>query len=317
MLAPQTFLTTVLCVLAGYTSTAKAHSIDITNAIFNARSADCADYAEAYSAKAQDVQGNRILNGALNVASTGKTCTLSSNSVPNHAFNTKGAHFVKPVTEIASSFTVPRNPSRAEQPTALSQGSFDAIMLNGVVLDILSAGCYRPSGPRADQYGNVAIGCSVERDPWILDPLGPNAGFGPDAHNAHTQPDGRYHYHGNPMAMFDDHPGPEGSPVIGFAADGFPIFGSYFVDSAGKLRQARSGYTLRAGNRPTGSGSPGGSYSGMYIDDYEFTNAGDLDVCNGMTINGQYGYYVTDSYPWVLKCLSGTPDASFNKGPPR
>lgn len=303
--------------LAALAAPALAHSIDITDAIFDARSADCADYSAAYSARASDVQGNRTLTGALEVVANGMSCTFSSNSVPNHAFNTSGAHFVKPVTEMASQFTIPRNPSRAANSTPLSQRSFDAIMLNGVVLDILSAGCFRPSGPRADQNGNVAIGCNAERDRWLLDPLGPGAGFGPDAHNAHTQPDGRYHYHGNPMAMFDNNPGSEGSPVIGFAADGFPIFGSYFMDDAGQLRRARSGYTLRAGKRPTSSGNPGGVYDGMYVDDYEFTNAGDLDECNGMTVNGQYGYYVTDSYPWVLKCLSGRPDPSFDKGTAR
>ena len=59
--------------------------------------------------------------------------------------------------------------------------------------------------------------------------------------------------------------------------------------------------------------NPGGNYDGTYVDDWEFTNAGDLDACNGMTVNGQYGYYVTESYPWVMGCISGTPDNSFNK----
>ncbi|MGB0867811.1 MAG: hypothetical protein ACPGSC_14965 [Granulosicoccaceae bacterium] len=31
-----------------------------------------------------------------------------------------------------------------------------------------------------------------------------------------------------------------------------------------------------------------------------------------MTVDGQYGYYVTDTYPWVIKCLSGTPHESFS-----
>ena len=34
---------------------------------------------------------------------------------------------------------------------------------------------------------------------------------------------------------------------------------------------------------------------------------GDLDRCNGMVLDGTYGYYVTDNYPWVLKCHVGTP----------
>ena len=51
--------------------------------------------------------------------------------------------------------------------------------------------------------------------------------------------------------MFDDNPGAEGSPVIGFAADGFPIYGSYFLDpQTNQVRKAISGYELKAGTRP-------------------------------------------------------------------
>ena len=115
--------------------------------------------------------------------------------------------------------------------------------------------------------------------------------------------------------MFDDNPGADGSPVIGFAADGFPIYGTYFKDpTTSQVRKAVSGYSLKTGSRGTRSNTnPGGNYDGTYIDDYEFTNAGDLDQCNGMTVNGQYGYYVTESYPWVIKCFSGVPDNSFQK----
>ena len=31
-----------------------------------------------------------------------------------------------------------------------------------------------------------------------------------------------------------------------------------------------------------------------------------------MTINGQYGYYVTDQFPWVIYCFKGNVDASFS-----
>ena len=137
-------------------------------------------------------------------------------------------------------------------------------------------------------------------------------GFNVDSHNAHAQPDGTYHYHGSPVAMFTDS-NVSDSPVIGFAADGFPIFGSYF-DDEGNIRKATSSYRLKVGSRPSGSGEPGGTYDGAFRDDYEYIEAlGDLDECNGMTLNGVYGYYITDSYPYVLACFVGTPDASFNK----
>ena len=183
-----------------------------------------------------------------------------------------------------------------------------------MVLDILSAGCYKPNGAGADASGNVKIGCNTNSS-WLLDPMSPTNSFGADMHSAHTQPNGLYHYHANPNAMFDDNPGPAGSPVIGFAADGFPIYGSYFLDQdTGAVRKAESGYTLIPGSRGvTSTTNPGGLHDGTYNDDWQYTDAGDLDECNGMTVDNQYGYYVTATYPWVIKCFSGSPDSSFNK----
>ena len=66
--------------------------------------------------------------------------------------------------------------------------------------------------------------------------------------------------------------------------------------------------------RPSGPDNPDGQYDGTFIDDYEFiAGSGDLDECNGMMRAGVYGYYVTDSFPWVLGCFKGTPNLSFNK----
>ena len=33
--------------------------------------------------------------------------------------------------------------------------------------------------------------------------------------------------------------------------------------------------------RPSGDGEPGGTYTGVYNNDYEFSGTGDLDECNG------------------------------------
>ena len=140
-----------------------------------------------------------------------------------------------------------------------------------------------------------------------------SADFGTDSHNAHTQPDGTYHYHGNPKALFGDDPSTP-SPVIGFAADGFPIHGSYFSDG-GTVRKATSSYRLKSNDRAAVGGvNPGGVHDGTFVDDYEYAaGSGDLDECNGMSVGGRYGYYVTDTYPWVLGCFRGTLDTSFNK----
>lgn len=314
--APITFVILSAAVLTLPAAAHETGSRDITNAIFASRDADCASYEDRYSATVTDTQQNRKLSSSVHVTAHEDHCVLESNSIPNHDTGEGSArNFVAPVAEIPGTFKIPRNPVPQGKTTALDQRSYDAIMLNGVVIDILSAGCYRPNGQRVDANGNVAIGCR-STDKWLLDPLGPGVGFGADKHNAHTQPNGQYHYHGNPMAMFDDNPGAEGSPVIGFAADGFPIYGSYFKDAAGKVRKAQSGYALKSGNRPSSDTDPGGVYDGMYIDDFEFTGAGDLDECNGMVVDGQYAYYVTGGYPWVIKCFAGRPDASFVKQQP-
>ncbi len=40
---------------------------------------------------------------------------------------------------------------------------------------------------------------------------------------------------------------------------------------------------------------------------------GDLDECNGITIDGACGDYITDGFPYIVGCYKGTPDSSFNK----
>ncbi|MEM9613183.1 MAG: YHYH protein [Actinomycetota bacterium] len=294
--------------------------IDIQDAILTDRSADCADYVNTYIAAPTDIQNELVFDAQVEITATDSHCTFLSNSVPNHDFNDETAAFAggeegATITAIESISIVTRTPELANEVTWLSQNVKNAVFLNGVRLDQATAGCYDPDSPMAGDDGNTGIGCQ-STDPWILDAIGSEGSFGVDEHNGHTQPGGLYHYHGSPNALFDDEPGPEGSPVIGFAADGFPIYGSYFLDSeTGEVRAAVSGYTLKEGSRGERSDTnPGGDYDGTYVDDYEFTGVGDLDECNGMTVDGQYGYYVTDAFPWVMNCLSGTPDDSFIQG---
>ena len=124
------------------------------------------------------------------------------------------------------------------------------------------------------------------------------------------------------MFFYDDECSKHGeSSVIGFASDGFPIFGPCFKDASGQIRAAESSYVLKSGKRqaigtyttPYKVGNvKNDNYDGQFIGDYEYRlGVGDLDECNGMTVNGQYGYYATGGYPYVLACVSGTPSRSF------
>lgn len=45
---------------------------------------------------------------------------------------------------------------------------------------------------------------------------------------------------------------------------------------------------------------------GSLEEDWVYTKgAGDLDECNGTTIDGQYLYLVTEEYPFIGRCLMG------------
>ena len=298
-------------------------NIDITNAIFNNFDGYCGDYTDIYVSNVTDVQRGLAFSGSLTITRSpeGK-CVFATNAIPNHDFN-DGGRFAHPVAEQSDRYEVAAMPSVSTNTTPLILGD-DAIFLNGVKLDLLAAACY-DVGP--EPLGREKIGCGQAQidNPWRYDPMSPLNDFGTDRNNAHTQPDGTYHYHGNPMAMFESDCETIGrvSPVIGFAADGFPIYGSCFEDD-GTVRKVRSSYVLKDGAGPrqsvdgystptAGQGAVASSnYDGQFRGDYEYSaGAGDLDECNGMVVDGQYGYYVTDEYPWVLGCFSCAPDASF------
>lgn len=279
---------------------------DITDVLLSRRNPECSYYADDLISSVRDVKRSQSFSGNLDISVDPQTseCVFSSNGIPNHDFNDSGAAFATNVSAVQSEFRIPLEPSFANQTTAISLEYDNAIMLNGVKLDLLAAACYN--------VGDEKIGCNDINQPWRLDPMSGNNQFGTDAHNAHTQPDGAYHYHGNPLALFSQQADGE-SPVIGFAADGFPIYGS-FINDNGQIRAVQSSYQLIDGNRPSSADDPGGPYDGTYVDDYEYVkDSGDLDECNGMMRAGSYGYYVTDAYPWVLACFRGTPNISFQK----
>jgi hypothetical protein len=285
---------------------------DITDLLLTNRREECSYYAENRLSNVFDIKRSMQFTGSITMTVEGSECVLVSNSIPNHDFNDATAAFATQVSEVSAEFRIPTQPAFASTATPISLATDNAVFLNGVKLDLLAAGCFG--------VGDGNIGCNDIKQPWRYDPMSPLTMFGTDANNAHPQPDGTYHYHGNPKALFDQNAMSE-SPVIGFAADGFPIFGSY-IDDNGQIRAVTSSFQLLSGSRPSSADDPGGTYDGTFVDDHEYVpGSGDLDECNGMMRDGSYGYYVTDAYPWVLACFKGTPDSSFDKaggggGPP-
>ncbi|WP_420588955.1 YHYH protein [Bacterioplanoides sp.] len=301
-------------------------STDITNVNFSKSSGDCRDYVGSYRSQVRDENRSMVFNGQVTISATDNSCSIASNEIPNHNFHDGNARFATNVSEQSGSYSVTRNPQAAAQTTELSLGATNVIFLNGVTADLLAAACY---GVGNEPLGREKIGCGQNQinNPWRYDPMSSLNNFGTDSHNAHAQPDGTYHYHGNPMAMFNQscESDAQVSPVIGFAADGFPVFGPCINDN-GTVRKARSSYQLKSGARQAVSGyqtpvsSQGdvasGNYDGQFRGDYQYSAAsGDLDECNGMTVNGQYGYYLTDSYPWIIGCYRGSVSSSFSRAP--
>ncbi len=143
--------------------------------------------------------------------------------------------------------------------------------------------------------------------------------LGLDFNNAHVQPTGEYHYHGISELLVDAYDNDGDLVHIGFASDGFLIYYS-------KSGAYDSGYLLsdeaRDGEGCVASGpdrdeidlagtAPDGSYTSDYVYDEA---AGDLDACNGTTIDGTYAYIVTDTYPFIGRCLNGEPSADAGGG---
>lgn len=152
---------------------------------------------------------------------------------------------------------------------------------------------------------------------WNIEALGQDIfDFGEDMNNAHVQPDGSYHYHGVPNGMLSAEAidGKE-MTLIGWAADGFPVYARYGYPKAGvmigALKLMRPSYRLKQAP-DAGRPSPVIIPMGAFMQDWEYVEGiGDLDQCNGRFGStpefpeGIYHYYATDAYPYIQRCVKG------------
>jgi hypothetical protein len=229
---------------------------------------------------------------------------ITSNGIPDHQpgqFPNRGNP--NSVREQRHSFRVPASPQAAPSLTPMERQPF-GVALNGVPFD-----------PGTAEYWQNDFNSG-----WRYDALSGFINLGLDAHHAHVQPTGAYHYHGLPTGLIGDS---EGMKLIGWAADGFPIYAQYgLVD--GELKKLKSSWQLKEGKRSSG---PGATYDGTFVEDWEYkAGSGDLDQCNGTSgvtpefPEGTYYYVVTEEYPMIPRFFRGTPDPSFGRrgpgGPP-
>jgi hypothetical protein len=160
---------------------------------------------------------------------------------------------------------------------------------------------------------------------WNYEALSGAVKLGLDQNHAHVQPNGAYHYHGLPSELFEMlSGGKQVMTLVGWAADGFPIYGLYGtedpLDAGSEIVELKSSYQIKAGTRPSGSDSPGGDYDGTFTIDYEYVDSsGDLDECGGRFgvtpefTEGTYYYVLTENYPFIPRMFKGEPDPSFER----
>jgi len=246
----------------------------------------------------------------ISVSVKGAVRIIRANGVPNHltgTFPNKG----NPHKIIRQKYTfrIPARPKAAQRTTPLRMQPF-GIAVNGVPFDPGAAEWY---------LGNPQGG-------WQYEPLSGAIVLGIDVSHAHVQPNGAYHYHGLPTHFLESLrvDSSSHSPMIGWAADGFPIYAVHgYMDplnTNSQIKSLKSSYRLKNGNRPQGKSQPGGKYDGTFIADYEYINEhGNLDECNGrFTVtpefpDGTYAYFLTESWPIIPRYFRGTPSVDFQR----
>lgn len=261
-----------------------------------------------YAAPAGD--GQSAGKSQVSITVEGGFRVIRANGLPDHApgqFPNRGNPHL--VTAQNYNYRVPLAPKENATFTKLVMHPF-GIALNGVVFD-----------PGAAEWWQMD-----PRSGWTLDPISGSQKLGVDRHNAHVQPSGAYHYHALPTGLIELRTGgKERVAQVGWAADGFPIYGPWDYSDAhstnSAVKRMKSSYRLREGTRASG---PGEKFDGSYVEDFEFVKgAGDLDEANGRFgvtpefPQGTYHYVLTENFPFIPRQFKGTPDSSFfRRGPP-
>lgn len=237
---------------------------------------------------------------------------LTANGIPDHdvgTFPNSGNPNIISQQSVSVSYSL--DPVQTDGVTTLGgPRGVTGYVLNGVKIDANTAGSCDDSGSSCSLIGNTGN--------WSIEALGQtNFDFGTDDNNAHVQPNGAYHYHGMPEGFITKQGGNSSSmTLIGWAADGFPIYARYgysdAMDSTSAVKVITGSYQLVSSvsvSRPSTDVYPLGTFS----QDWEYVaGSGDLDECNGRAgvtpefPDGVYHYFATDSYPYFQRCVVGS-----------
>ncbi|MDP4865071.1 MAG: YHYH protein [Crocinitomicaceae bacterium] len=241
-------------------------------------------------------------------------------------------------------FKIPLNPVPNTGTLTATSGGNIGIFINGVALfdyrdgvawnNATSALCGGPGNPPCPGGMGAAM-------PWNRDAI-PAEKPGFDCSKGHPAM-GNYHHHQNPSAFNLDLNvisticdlyaadglyainTAEHSPLIGFAYDGYPIYGAYGYANAngtGGITRMKSGYQLRNitarthwadGTDVTDGPAVNATYFlGYFREDYEFVSHPEEDYLDEH--NGRF--CVTPEYPAGIYCYFATVDANHNSAYP-
>lgn len=247
-----------------------------------------------------------LAENRITIEIKGDSRVIESNGIPDHSTGTfPNRGNPNSIREQNYKFNVPVNPKVAERVTILRHQPF-GVAINGVVFD-----------PGTAEFWN-----GDQR--WNYEALSGKINLGVDLNKAHVQPNGAYHYHGVPTGLMNRLDGTHKMTLLGYAADGFPIYGPFCysdpMDSSSSLVEMKPSYRVRQGKRPEDPEGPGGTFDGTFTGDYEFVkDLRDLDECNGRYgvtpeyPKGTYYYVVTYAFPSIPRYFKGTPDSSFER----
>ena len=222
-----------------------------------------------------------------------KTRTIESNALPNHETgefpNSGNPNTISEQNKLWTFTTEPvfvGTPSFAREP---------GVAINGVKFEPDTA-------ERAECESGETHNIEAIQD--ITD-------LGLDFNNAHVQPSGEYHYHGVSDLLVDAYNSDQDLVHVAFAADGHLIYYSKSNVYQASYRigdGAREGTncTYTAGGRNGTTITFGSEKDGSLKSDWTYdASIGQLDECNGITVDGEYMYLITNEYPYIPRCLMG------------
>ncbi|NNC74924.1 MAG: YHYH protein [Acidimicrobiia bacterium] len=235
---------------------------------------------------------NEAYGTMVTVTVDGSTRTIETNALPDHntgEFPNAG----NPNTITAQDLTweLPAEPAFTGSAT---NARTPGVAVNGVKFEPATA---------------ETVDCSTGES-YRVEALQDLYDLGLDFNNAHVQPTGEYHYHGVSELLVEAYESDEDLVHIGFASDGYLMYYSKsgaYESSYALSTEARAGTDCEL-SLPGGEpfDVDGTAPDGAYTSDWVFDEAnGDLDSCNGTTIDGQYVYFLTDAYPFISRCLNG------------